>query len=214
MISLAALAVFSGLSLNLLLQFALGASGTAGDAPGKGRREIPFFQFCVLFISVVFLWLFFSYFFPPRMRGFSEYFLLFPFSALACTGFELLFERVLPRILKRRFPKVFAIIGPQIESQKKIFSGFTAYEGLAFASLFITLNLAAGFGAVLVLALFFVLGNMAAMFTLNEIRRRSTLEWVPRYLRGSPLIFISMGLLSLVSASAAGICLKVLEVLP
>ena len=78
MISLAALAVFSGLSLNLLLSFALGAAGVAGDVLPKGetRRKVPLLQLCLLFISVLFLWLFFSFVVSPFWMGFSVYFLL------------------------------------------------------------------------------------------------------------------------------------------
>ena len=207
MIYLAALAVFSGLSLNLILQFALGASAAAS---GKSQRELPFFQYCVFFISVLFLWLFYSYIFPSSMKGFFEYFLLFPLSALACMGFELLLERLLPQL----FPKVFSKIFPNQKAPVKVFSAFTAYEGLVLVSLIITISLADNFAAALVLAMFFVLGSLAAMLVLNEIRRRSALEWVPHYLRGSPLILVSMGLLSLISASVAGICFRILGTLP
>jgi electron transport complex protein RnfA len=207
MIYLAALAVFSGLSLNLILQFALGASAVAS---GKVQRELPVFQFFVFFISVLFLWFLYSYFLPYNLKGFSEYFLLFPLSALACMGFELLLERIFPQL----FPRLFSLIFSKQKSPVKIFSAFTAYEGLVFVSLLITLHLADNFSAALVLVLFFVFGSLVAMLVLNEIRRRSTLEWVPNYLRGSPLLLISMGLLSLISASVAGICFRILETLP
>jgi electron transport complex protein RnfA len=78
--------------------------------------------------------------------------------------------------------------------------------------LLITSALADSFAAALVLVLFFTAGNLAAALVLNEIRRRSSLEWVPRYVRGSPLSLISMGLLALVSGAAAGICFRILEV--
>ena len=206
MISLAALAVFSGFSLNLLLQFALGTAGAANDSLPRGetRRLLPLFQFAVLFVSVIFLWAFFTYVLPPLWGGFSEYFLFFPLSALVCMGLELLRERILPRL----FPRIPSRFG----SITKVFSAYTAYDGLAFFSLIITFALAGSFRSALVLAFFFAFGNLTAMLILNEIRRRSTLEWVPRHLRGSPLILISMGLLSLVSASAAGICFKILDV--
>jgi electron transport complex protein RnfA len=120
-------------------------------------------------------------------------------------GLELLWERIFPLILSQVFPKHAGI--------KKVFSAFTAYDGLAPVSLLITFTIAGSFIGAFVLALFFVVGNLAAMLALNEIRRRSNLESVPLFLRGSPLILISMGLLSLVSASAAGICFMILEVL-
>ena len=202
MITLAALAIFSGLSLNLLLSFALGTAGVAGDTLPKGQttRQIPFFQLGIHFVSIIFLWAFFTIVLRPAWRGFSEYFLFFPISALACIGLESIGERLARKI------------APKAGSLLKVYSALTAYDGLVLVSLILTVALADSFAGALIIALFFVLGNLAAMLILNEIRRRSTLEWVPRYLRGSPLVLISMGLLSLVSASVAGICFKILEV--
>jgi electron transport complex protein RnfA len=77
----------------------------------------------------------------------------------------------------------------------------------------ITLTLSPSLAGSLVLALFFALGNLAAIIILNEVRRRSTLEWAPRFLRGSPLILVSIGLLSLVSGAAAFIFYKILDFL-
>jgi electron transport complex protein RnfA len=202
MINIACLAVFSGLSLNLLLQFALGTAGAAADTGHKTstKRELPLIQFCIFFISTLVLWVFFKYLLPGFWRGFSEYFLFFPLSAIVCMGLELFLERVLPRFFSK------------FKGFKKSFSAITAYDGLIPASLIITFIAAKTFTDALVIALSFNLGNLAAMLTLNEIGRRSTLEWVPKYLRGTPLILISMGLLSLISVFAAGIFFKILEV--
>jgi len=204
MISLAALAIFSGLSLNLLLQFALGTACVVGDRTDKEKRELPLFQFGVMFFSVLLLWIIFSGILPFRWRGFLEYFLCFPLSALVCAGLELLGERILLRLVPR--------IQPKFEGVHKVFSAYTAYDGLVLVSLIITLGISGSFAGALVLSLFFALGNLTAMFVLNEIHRKSTMELVPRFLRGTPLILISMGLLSLISASAAGIFYKILEV--
>ena len=198
MIHLAALAVFSGLSLNLLLSFAIGSIGTAGKTfPGE-RRKLPLIQLCILFISVVFLWIIFSYVFPAKWRGFSEYFLYFPLSALTCTALEFLGELLFLRITGKT------------ARIRKVFFSLAAYEGLVPASLLITLALAPNFTAAIVLALFFSLGNLTAMLLLYEIRRRSTLEKVPRFLQGTPIVIISMGLLSLIFIAAAGIFFKIL----
>jgi len=204
MISLATLAVFSGLSLNLLLSFALGAAGVAGKAIPEGQTKppLPLLQLGLLFVSVLVLWLFFSYFIPPSWKGFSVYFLFFPFSAMVCVGLEFSGERVLARMFGKTESPFRA---------KKIFSAFTAYDGLIPASLLLTFALAGTFAGAVVLSLFFAVGNLTAMLILNEIRRRSTLERVPRCLRGGPLILISMGLLALLSAYAAGISFRILE---
>jgi electron transport complex protein RnfA len=200
MINIAGLAVFSGLSLNLLLQFALGTAGTAADTEHKSKSELPLIQFCIFFVSTTVLWVFFRYLLPGFWRGFAEYFLFFPLSAIACMGLELFAERVPPRFF------------PKFKGLKKSFSAITAYDGLVPASLIITFIAAETFADVLVIALFFALGNLAAMVTLNEIGRRSAFEFVPKYLRGTPLIIISMGLLSLISVIAAGIFFRILEI--
>jgi len=201
MASLAGLAIFSGLSLNLLLQFAIGVADNSGEAHHRtdDERKLPFIQLGILFVSVSFLWTFFNNILPVFWNGFLELFLYFPLSALVCMGLELLGERVIARF----FPKSRGI--------KKNYSAFTAYDGLVPASLMITSAAAWNFGAAFVLALFFAVGNLTAILILNEIRRRSALEWIPRFLRGSPLLLVSMGLLSAIFASAAGICFKILE---
>jgi len=206
MTSLLGLAVFSGLSLNLLLQLALGTVAVIReDDSAPETNEIPLVQMGILFLSVIFLWVLFRLVLPDFVRGFSEIFLYFPFSALVCAGFELLFDKLFPRFFPLSFPK---FVG-----KKKVFSAVTAYEGLVPASLMITSIVAGSFVDSLVMALSFTLGNLMAMLIINEIRRRSTLEWIPKYLRGSPLILITMGLLSLVFAAAAGICFSILEAL-
>ena len=206
MSSLLGIAVFSGFSLNLLLQFALGTANTANGIVAKteNKKGIPFIQLAILFLSSLFLWTFFTYLLPNYWKGFSEFFLFFPLSALLCMGFEILGER----LLKRFFPSFF----PADRGIKKIFSAFTAYDGLIPASLMITFLVARDFLSALVLTLLFAAGNLVAMLILSEIHRKSTLEWIPHYLKGSPLILISMGLLSLISVSVAGICFKMLEI--
>ena len=207
MTSLLGLAVFSGLSLNLLLQFALGTVGVIREAdnPAETNGEIPLVQLGILFLSVIFLWVFFRLALPDFVRGFLELFLYFPFSALVCSGFEFLFDKLFPRFFPLSFPK--------FPGKKKVYSAVTAYEGMVPASLMITSIIAESFIDALIMALFFTLGNLMAMLIINEIRRRSTLEWIPQYLRGSPLILVTMGLLSLVFAAAAGICFNILEAL-
>jgi electron transport complex protein RnfA len=83
-------------------------------------------------------------------------------------------------------------------------------DGLAGAALFITLNTASGFIEALVLSFGFVLGVLLAFLILGEIRRRSTMEWVPFFLRGNPLMLISLGLLSMIFSSAALVFFRVL----
>ena len=185
---LCALAIFAGLSSNLILQFALGA----GQA-GKGRT-LPIFQIAVLFISVLFLWIIYTNILNFLSWEFPGLLLFFPLSALVCLGLESLEKWIFPK--KERI---------------RLFSALTAYEGLVPASLFLTMTLALNFSEALVLSFFFALGCLLAVFILKEINRRSALEEIPNYLRGIPLTFISMGLLSMIFGFAAWICYKVLD---
>ncbi|MDR1566809.1 MAG: hypothetical protein LBS48_05965 [Treponema sp.] len=190
----AALAVFAGLSLNLILQFALGARGVLLFARDSRGNPFPVFQTANLFVSVFVLWAAYDYILKPFSGGALEYFLLFPLSALVCLGFESLWKKLFPR-----------------QEGARAFSALTAYDGLVPVSLIMTIHLALTVLDAAVFAFFFALGCFLALLILGEIRRRSGLEWVPRYLRGGPLVLISTGLLSMIFAAAAWICFRILE---
>jgi electron transport complex protein RnfA len=175
---LAALAVFSGLAMNLFLQCGLGMRAAARE----GETQVPLFQIGLVFVSVLLLWILFSYILP---LGFFKYLLLFPLSALVYAALERLFFRF---FLKKPAPPAHS---------------FCFCDGLTAAALFLTLHLASGFIEAAVLSLGFSLGILLSLLILAEIRRRSRMEAVPRLLRGSPLALISMGLLSLIFSSAA-----------
>jgi electron transport complex protein RnfA len=214
MTTLAALAVFSGLSLNLLLQFGLGIGGIIepekhAAACGEGTRPASF-RWLILFVSTFVLWLFFTYALTPPAFGFLESFLLFPAAMLVSAALEVAFAHFgaakrLPRKERGRFnPWKLAESGG---------AGIScAADGLAPASLFLTLRLAASPVDALVLSLGFSLGCLAAALILREINRRSSLEAVPGTFRGAPLTLISMGLLSLIFSSVSSLFLRVLGV--
>jgi electron transport complex protein RnfA len=177
-VQLAALAVFSSLAMNLLLQCGLGMR----DAAWEENKQLVFLQAALVFVSVFLLWAIFSYI---LFLGFFAYLLLFPLSALVYAGLERLLFQV---ILKRKTAGVRA-------------AGFS--DGVCAAALFLTLHLASGFYEALILALGFAFGVLFSRLILVEIRRRSRMEAVPRFLRGSPLMLIAIGLLSLIFSSAA-----------
>ncbi|MDR0624126.1 MAG: hypothetical protein LBG10_06820 [Treponema sp.] len=187
-VQLAALAVFSSLSLNLILHCGLGMRGTAAIRKEDGRVSLP--PMGIIFISVLLLWAVFSYILSPLFPVFFEYVLLFPMSGLVYFGLEFLFYRV---VLKKE-PRQTGII--------------SFCDGLTAASLFLTLHLASGFLEAAVLSFGFAFGILLALLILGEIHRRSGMEAVPRFLRGSPLALISMGFLALIFTSAALIFFK------
>ncbi|GHU78617.1 hypothetical protein FACS189462_3580 [Spirochaetia bacterium] len=192
---LAALGVFSGLSLNLALQFGLGMRDMS-----VGRRRdhpVPFFEAGVIFLSVLILWLFFTFVLAPLRLGFFWYILLFPLSALACTVLERLFARLADRITAGTEDSL-----PEGERRNpRLFLGISAYDGLVPLALLLTVNVGITFLEATALSLGFALGILITSLILREIRRRSSLEAVPVLLRGDPITLISMGLLSLIFAS-------------
>ncbi|MCL2128109.1 MAG: hypothetical protein FWH38_07640 [Treponema sp.] len=175
------LAVFSGLSMNLILQLGLGLMGIA---QGKTGGRLRFFAgLGLLFTAVMILWLIFSFIRMLLPLGLYEYVLVFPVSFMTYSLFNYLWQN--------------------FHSGKIALFGDTLSGGtLVSAALFITLNVAGGILEAAVLSLGFCLGLAFTTAVVGEIRRRSEMEAVPGILRGGPLALISMGLLSLVFSSA------------
>jgi electron transport complex protein RnfA len=201
------LAVFSGLSLNLLLQMGLGIRNIGAHPERIIRKAL--FQWGMLFFSVLLLWLLFSYVLSPLAMGYLEYFLLFPLIMAAGKGLELLSRRFLRSCT--RLAAWISVPGIEELSAAELFSAVTACDGLTIAALILTLRLAGSFAEAAVLSLGFSLGGAAVVLILRDIYRRSSLERLPLSLRGRPLLFISMGLMSLIFSSVAAVLLRVLE---
>jgi electron transport complex protein RnfA len=185
------LAVFSGLSMNLILQFGLGLKGIAFDTHiGKGKLLAAS---GVLFVTVMLLWLVFSFTRSVLFLGLLEYVVLFPVSALVFSGLEYLVNRFILKVnaTPGDFPSDTFPGGPLVNG------------ALAGAALFITLNVAGNIGEAIVLSLSFSCSMALVVVVVGEIRRRSGMEAVPHSLRGGPLALIALGLLSLVFSSGA-----------
>jgi electron transport complex protein RnfA len=144
--------------------------------------------------------------------GFLESFLFFPAALLVSTALELVFVYFFPGgDIPRRGPfKPWKLTGHISVNS----AGLPRYSGngLALASVFLTLRLAVSPVDALVLCLGFSLGTLTAALILREINRRSSLEAVPETFRGAPLTLISMGLLSLIFSAVSAIFLRVLGV--
>jgi electron transport complex protein RnfA len=209
---LAALAVFSGLSMNLILQFGLGLRSLV-KVENIGQEETSSITAAtdkkkflaglgILGALILLLWLVFSLARSLLPLGFFEFILLFPASYLAFYVFEYAAHRVaLAKAAKQG--KTFV--------QKDAFVDSMLTDGMfCGAALFITLNVADSIVEAVVLSLGFTLGIALTVLIVGEIRRRSEMENVPQFLRGGPLALISMGLLSLVFSSAAVIFFEVL----
>jgi electron transport complex protein RnfA len=123
-----------------------------------------------------------------------RYILLFPLTLFAGLGLEILLFRVF--LKGKPNPALFALD--------------SGYHVLALAALVLTLELALTISEALVLSLAFSLGVLVSFLILHAIRTRSWMEAVPYRLRGTPVLLISMGLLSLIFSAAAGFFLYIL----
>jgi Na+-translocating ferredoxin:NAD+ oxidoreductase RnfA subunit len=188
---LLALAVFSGLSVNLILQCGLCLKDTA-IAEEFGIKRL-FFGLGIIFVSIVLLWLFFSFIRAVLPLGLFEYMLLFPASSLLFFCFDTFLNRYVVRNTANKKEQVLSI------------------GALTSAALFITLNVAGNLIEAAVTALGFTLGVAVVFIITGEIRRRSEMEAVPPLFKNGPLALIAMGLLSLIFSSAAIMLYKVLE---
>jgi electron transport complex protein RnfA len=173
--------------MNLLVQFGLGLGILTAGEPVKDSG--PFrLRAClagVLTLALFFLWFFFTYILAPLGPGFYWYLLLYPLSASLTKGLEVLSKKFLPlnRALIFSFPGGYAEFLP--------------------LGLLIILHLSLRPPEALFLSLSFSLGVFLSLEILREVRRRSTLEAVPLFLRDTPLALISLGLLSLIFSSAS-----------
>lgn len=192
MAGIISLTLFTSLSLNLIVQFGLGIREITED---DDTVPLPLFQSGVLFITVLILWALFFYGISSFHSVLFKYFLFFPLSVLSCWALELAASRFIPRIV----PK------------KKLFSAFSAYNGLALTALALTEHTASTLIEAFVVSLSFSLGSLFSILILNEIQKRSFIETVPSFLRGKPLRLISTGFLSIIFTLTAAILLKALS---
>jgi Na+-translocating ferredoxin:NAD+ oxidoreductase RnfA subunit len=190
------LAVFSGLSVNLLLQFGLDLKGVAFDKGISNERLLA--GSGVLFVAVILLWLVFSFTRSVFLLGLFEFTVLFPASFLVFAGLEYVTNRFILKMDTRwKEPLLY----------NKLTGGM-----LSSAALFVTLNNAGNLVEALVLSLGFSCSTLLVYVIVGEIRHRSGMESVPRWLRGGPLALVAMGLLSLVFTSGALMVFRVLGV--
>jgi electron transport complex protein RnfA len=192
--NLAALAVFSGVSLNLLIQMGIGVR----DFNREPHRPFRFvlFQWLSLFVSTIALWSLFTL----LPSDFLEYVLLFPLTATLGRLWEFIFCRMFPRENDAEERKK--------AYNKRLFSVISVHNGLVICALLITQRLAGSFYEVLALTVGFSLGFLGALYILRAIRGRFSGGIVHPLLRGTPLLLITMGLLALIFSSLSAIFLR------
>jgi len=187
-----ALCFFAALSLNLFFNFALGAKEILR------RKQIPSlhlsYPWLIVFVSTVFLWIFFA-----RVLRFSggllDFLLLLPFSAVASSVLEKFFFYV---VSQYKDPG----------ANPGLFAAGSAYTEVTAVSALLTLRFALSFADAVLLALAFSGGGLSAFLIIREISKRSSIETIPYGLRGTPVLLVSMGILSLVFSAVSVLLLK------
>jgi electron transport complex protein RnfA len=186
------LVLFAAFYFNLFLCFALGLRELAAKKTRSTAQAL--YIWGIIALVTLLLWVFFE-----RILAFlpwaPSYLFLYPCTLFACFGLEkLLFE-----------------LFPSLGDNPEILKAGSPYSAFSLGALYLTIQLAAGFVDALFLSLAFSLGGFTAYFAVREIRRRSFLERAPKALRGTPLLIISVGLLSLIISAAALLTARALE---
>ncbi|MDR2597331.1 MAG: hypothetical protein LBC76_08440 [Treponema sp.] len=189
-ISLLMLVIFSAFTMNLTLQCALGIKGAAVWS-NRGKKT-SFIRLLIIFISVIFLWFLFSKIHNSIFSGMLVFILMFPVSYMIYSGFEYL---VFKYLLKENIENESFISFP---------------EGITSAAVLICLIVANGFFEVIFLSFGFTAGILLVIIIIREIKKRAEFEAVPRFIRGTPLVLITMGMLSLIFTAGSLLILGII----
>jgi electron transport complex protein RnfA len=172
------LLICSGFSMNIVLQCGLGIKGAAESKNPPGLSTL--IRTGMIFFSVIVLWLFFSRIVYSIIPSVFIYVLLFPVSSIVYDALEYVIFKYLYK-------------GNSSGEYMVSFPG-----GITAVCVFICINLADNFLEAAVLSFGFTAGIFIVYLILREVRKRADLEAVPCFLRGKPLVLITMGMLSLV----------------
>lgn len=167
--------IFSAFTMNLVLQCGLGINT---EIKNPGTKPV-LIRLGIMFFTIIVLWILFRGMLNLA-SGIFIHVLLFPSAYIAYEGLEYL-------VFKYSLNK-----DPKRDSQVSFPGGITA------AALFICIIIANNFFEAFILSFGFSFGILVVFLIISEIKERADMESVPRFLRGKPLVLISMGLLSLV----------------
>ena len=185
------LLIFSGFTMNIVLQCALGIKGVAESKIPVNRLTL--IKSSLIFFSIIILWFLFSRVISSFISGIFIYVLLFPVSAIVYDSLE---HFVFTFLLKK-----------DIQDESIInFPG-----GITSAAVFISINIAGSFLETVVLAFGFTSGIFLVNLIIREIRKRAALEAVPVFMRGKPLVLAAMGLLSLIFTTASLLIFRMID---
>ncbi|MCL2809519.1 MAG: hypothetical protein FWD24_05580 [Treponema sp.] len=175
--------IYAAFTVNIVLQCALGIKGVVESK--SPINIVTYIKAGIIFFTIILLWFFFSKVLLSIASGLFIYILLFPVSAIIYDALEY----IIFNFLVKKDAKSDSIIN---------FPG-----GITAVAVFICINITGSIFFTIVLSLGFVSGIFLINLIIREIRRRAALEAVPVFLRGKPLVLVSMGLISLVFTTAS-----------
>jgi hypothetical protein len=147
---------------------------------------------------VVVLWFVFSGIIINLIPGALIYILLFPVGSIIYYGVEhLVFNYIFKTKLKTKI------------TDEKCFIDFPA--GVTAVSLFLCVILAKNLVEAVIMSFGFTSGIFLINLIIREINRRASLEAIPVFLRGKPLVLIAMGMLSLVFITATLLIFRIIN---
>jgi electron transport complex protein RnfA len=184
--------IFSGFTMNLVLQCGLGINSESKNINWKSTL----IKYGIIFFTVISLWIVLTGIASLINSRIFIFVLSFPVSYMAYEGLE-------------HF--IFRYINKESDNlQEEEADGINFPGGIAAAALFICLISANSILKAVSLAFGFSAGALFVYLILSEIQKRAALEAVPHFLRGKPLILISMGLLSLVFTKVSLLLFRVI----
>jgi len=175
--------IYSGFTVNIVLQCGLGLKGTVESK--SPINALAFIKLGLIFSSIFLLWLLFSKVIFSIVSGIFIYVILFPVSSIVYDGLE------------------YLIFNYLYKKEDKSETFITFPNRITAAAVFICVNIANNIIEALILSFGFTFGIFLVNLIIREIRKRASLETVPVYLRGNPLVLIALGLLSLVFTAAS-----------
>ena len=193
------LLIYSAFTINLLLQCGLGIIGAVETSSNNSKWREPLdlktlIKSCIIFFSVIILWFLFARVFYSILPGVYLYVLLFPVSSIVYDVMEYVIFRY--------------VVKKENQSERMI----NFYGGITAVAAFLCINIAKNILETIVLSLGFTIGIFFVKLIIREIRRRAALEAVPLFLRGKPLVLITMGMLSLIFTTASFLLFRMIGV--
>ena len=187
------LIIFSCLSVNLTTHLGIGLDILASSKRNEIKKHL--IKLSILFPVIILLWLLITLLRSIFSLGFLEYILLFP----VCYSISFAIESYLSKF------------NFYISTESTEYNSINTNASIITAILFIILNVSGNFLQAMTLIFGFLLGLFTIIVVIIEIKSRAELEKTPQLLKGSPIMLIAVGLLSIIFSSAAIMLMRIMR---